>query len=123
MGLSQLRNDRTVRSSKIQDLDREVRPMAHDKEVTTAAPAATAPATLAAGGQGGALAPIAKPKSRRSIRSLILPAIVLAAVGYGGTKAYDWFVNGRFLVSTDDAYVGADTAVMTAKVAGHVALV
>src|SRR3984957_1290265 len=97
--------------------------MAQDQQVTTAAPAATASPPLASGGQGGALAPIAKPKPRRSVRSLILPAIILAAVGYGGTKAYDWFVNGRFLVSTDDAYVGADTAVMTAKVAGHVALV
>ncbi len=97
--------------------------MAQDQEVTTAAPAATAPPLLASGGQGGALAPIAKAKPRRSIRSLILPAIILAALGFGGSKAYDWFVNGRFLVSTDDAYVGADTAIITAKVAGHVALV
>jgi membrane fusion protein (multidrug efflux system) len=97
--------------------------MAQEQEVTTVAPAATAPPLLASGGQGGALAPIAKAKPRRSIRSLILPAIILAALGFGGSKAYDWFVNGRFLVSTDDAYVGADTAVITAKVAGHVALV
>ena len=41
---------------------------------------------LASGGQGGALAPIAKPKPRRSIRSLILPAIIIAAVGYGGDQ-------------------------------------
>ena len=41
--------------------------------------------------------------------------------GYGGYLAYDWFVEGRFLVSTDDAYVGADTAIIAAKVAGHVA--
>jgi membrane fusion protein (multidrug efflux system) len=97
--------------------------MAQDQEVTTAAPAAIAPPLLASGGQGGALAPIAKAKPRRSVRSLILPAIILAALGFGGSKAYDWFVNGRFLVSTDDAYVGADTAIITAKVAGHVALV
>jgi membrane fusion protein (multidrug efflux system) len=73
--------------------------------------------------QGGALAPIAAPKPKRSIRSLILPAIIIAAVGYGGLKGYDWFVNGRFLVSTDDAYVGADTAIIAAKVAGHISLV
>ena len=77
--------------------------MAQDQEATTAAPAAIAPSLLASGGQGGALAPIAKAKPRRSIRSLILPAIILAALGFGGSKAYDWFVNGRFLVSTDDA--------------------
>jgi membrane fusion protein, multidrug efflux system len=100
--------------------------MARDQDVATQAPANATQQTqpmLTSGGQGGALAPIAKAKPRRSIRSLILPAIVLAAVGFGGMKAYDWFVNGRFLVSTDDAYVGADTAVIAAKVAGHVALV
>jgi membrane fusion protein (multidrug efflux system) len=99
--------------------------MAQDQEVTTQSPGAPTVATpmLASGGQGGALAPIAQPKPRRSIRSFILPAIILAALGFGGSKAYDWFVNGRFLVTTDDAYVGADTAIITAKVAGHVALV
>ena len=99
--------------------------MAQDQEVTTRPRPERAPQSpmlMASSGQGGALAPIAKAKPRRSIRSLILPAIILAAVGFGGIKAYDWFVEGRFLVSTDDAYVGADTAVIAAKVAGHVAL-
>ena len=36
------------------------------------------------------------------------PVLILAALGYGGKTAYDYFVEGRFLVSTDDAYVGAD---------------
>jgi membrane fusion protein, multidrug efflux system len=99
--------------------------MTQESDVKTQAPADIAQASpmLTAGGQGGALAPIAKPKPRRSIRSFILPAIVIAAIGYGGMKGYDWFVNGRFLVSTDDAYVGADTAIISAKVAGHVAQV
>jgi membrane fusion protein (multidrug efflux system) len=102
--------------------------MAQDQNVNILPPvdAAARPAPapmLASGGQGGALAPIAKAKPRRSIRSLILPVIILAALGIGGVKAYDWFVNGRFLISTDDAYVGADTAVIAAKVAGHVSLV
>ena len=88
--------------------------MAQDQEVTTGGRRAAQRRRpmFAAGGQGGALAPIAKAKPRRSVRSLILPAIILAAVGYGGIKGYDWFVNGRFLVSTDDAYVGADTAII-----------
>jgi membrane fusion protein (multidrug efflux system) len=100
--------------------------MAQDQEVKILPPVDAAGRTapmLAAGGQGGPLAPIAKPKRRRSIRSLILPAMIVAALGYGGVRAYDWFVNGRFLISTDDAYVGADTAVIAAKVAGHIALV
>ena len=56
----------------------------------------------------------------RSPRRFILPLILLAGVGYGAHMAYDWFVEGRFLVSTDDAYVGADTAIIAAKVSGHV---
>ena len=98
--------------------------MAQDQNVNVLPPesrgAGAAPMLASAAARAAALAPIAKAKPRRSIRSLILPLIILAAVGYGGVRAYDWFVNGRFLVSTDDAYVGADTAVIAAKVAGHV---
>ena len=99
--------------------------MAEERDVKTQAPpnlAQQAPPLLT-GGQGGALAPIPERKPRRSIRSLALPAIVIAALGYGGVRGYDWFVEGRFLVSTDDAYIGADTATIAAKIAGHVALV
>ena len=44
----------------------------------------------------------------------------MAAFGYGVYWGYDWFVEGRFLVSTDDAYVGADASIIAAKVAGHI---
>ena len=37
--------------------------------------------------------------------------------------AYDYFVEGRFLVSTDDAYVGASTAIIAAKATGHLTAV
>src|SRR5208283_1309964 len=49
--------------------------------------------------------------------------ILLAAVGYGGKAAYDYFVEGRFLVSTDDAYVGASTSIIAAKAMGHLTAV
>ena len=35
-------------------------------------------------------------------------SIILAALGGGGYEGYRWFTVGRFLVSTDDAYVKAD---------------
>jgi membrane fusion protein (multidrug efflux system) len=38
-------------------------------------------------------------------------------IGYYGIN---WFTVGRFMVSTDDAYVSADTSTITAKVAGYV---
>ena len=67
-----------------------------------------------------AAAPTVAPP-RRSPRRFILPAVVIAGLGYGGYLAYGWFVEGRFIVSTDDAYVGADTAIISAKIAAHVA--
>jgi membrane fusion protein, multidrug efflux system len=41
---------------------------------------------------------------------------VLAAVAYG----YHWFTVGRFMESTDDAYVGGDITVIAPKVAGFI---
>ena len=64
-------------------------------------------------------APPSAPARARSPRRFVLPLVALAAVGYGVYWGYNWFVEGRFLVSTDDAYVGADASVIAAKVAGH----
>ena len=65
-------------------------------------------------------APPSAPARARSPRRFVLPLVALAAVGYGVYWGYNWFVEGRFLVSTDDAYVGADASVIAAKVAGHI---
>jgi membrane fusion protein (multidrug efflux system) len=55
-------------------------------------------------------------------RRLALAAIVLAiAAGAGGWFGYHWWTVGRFMVSTDDAYVQADNTTLAAKVAGYVA--
>jgi membrane fusion protein (multidrug efflux system) len=77
-------------------------------------------------GQGEVVAP-AKPAPAaraapraRSPRRFILPLVLFAGLGYGAHLAYYWFVEGRFLISTDDAYVGADMAIIAAKVSGHV---
>jgi membrane fusion protein (multidrug efflux system) len=65
-------------------------------------------------------APPTAPGRARSPRRFVLPLVVLAGLGYGAYWGYNWFVEGRFLVSTDDAYVGADASVIAAKVAGHI---
>lgn len=62
----------------------------------------------------------AAPKPPRSRKKLILGAILLAVLAGGGLYGADWWRVGRFMVSTDDAYVGADTSILAAKVAGHV---
>jgi membrane fusion protein (multidrug efflux system) len=67
-----------------------------------------------------AAAPAAQKPKRSGIRRLVLPIIILGAIAYGGRLGYNYFVEGRFIVETDDAYVGADTAVISAKIAGHV---
>ena len=52
-----------------------------------------------------------------------LMLIGVAAVGAGLWYGIDWWRNGRFIVSTDDAYVGAEMATVSAKLAANIATV
>jgi membrane fusion protein (multidrug efflux system) len=85
---------------------------------------AVAPRLPAAPVRGGP-PPVAKPAAKRSggLRRVLVPVVILVALGYGGKTAYDYFVEGRFLVTTDDAYVGASTAIVAAKAMGHLTAV
>ena len=57
----------------------------------------------------------------KSRRRLALAGIgVVAAIG-GAVFGYHWWSVGRFLESTDDAYVGGDVTVIAPKVAGFIA--
>ena len=51
---------------------------------------------------------------------MIFAGIGLIALLAGGYYGYDWFTTGRFMVSTDDAYVGGDIATISPKVPGYV---
>jgi len=100
--------------------------MAQEQIATAPVPIVSSPVIQPAAFAGPKAAPppaAAKAPPRRSLRRFIIPAVIVAGLGYGGTKAWDWYVNGRFLVSTDDAYVGAETSIIAAKVAGHIARV
>src|SRR6267154_1138489 len=60
------------------------------------------------------------PPARR--RKLAIIAVVLAIVAAGaGWFGYRWWTVGRFMVTTDDAYVRADNTTLAAKVSGYVA--
>jgi membrane fusion protein (multidrug efflux system) len=101
-------------------------PHAHSSEETVARrtaetpdrPAIDKPAAPAA---PAAAADPAAPKSGK--RKLVLMGIVtllaLAAAAYG----VHYFLVGRFMVSTDDAYVRANSTTLGARVSGHIAAI
>jgi membrane fusion protein, multidrug efflux system len=57
------------------------------------------------------------------VRSLLLPAAIFIGVTAGAYFGNYWWTVGRFLVSTDDAYVGAYTATLAAKISGYITTV
>ncbi|MBN9274412.1 MAG: HlyD family secretion protein, partial [Mesorhizobium sp.] len=62
-------------------------------------------------------------KKKRSARSFLLPVIGLALLAGAGWYGYDYWTDGRFLVSTDDAYVKADMAFVSPNITGYVSAV
>ena len=96
-------------------------------EATAPANSPTAPQPSPAALQPASNAPTAaastaaapKPKGG-GLRRLILLIIIVAALSYAGNMGYQYFVSGRFIVTTDDAYVGASTAIISAKATGHI---
>lgn len=53
------------------------------------------------------------------VRRIVLSLVVTAALGFGGHAGWQWWTEGRFLETTDDAYVRADITILAAKVAGY----
>ena len=62
----------------------------------------------------------AKAKRPPVMRRAILGAVILGALSGAAYYGHDWYVLGRFEISTDDAYVKTDMAQLGAKVAGYV---
>jgi len=54
-------------------------------------------------------------------RRVVLSVIALLAVLGGAWYGYNYFTVGRFIVSTDDAYIGGDITTISPKVSGYVA--
>ena len=84
----------------------------------TEVPGGAVPAPTA--GPAAPPSPPAAPPARGGRKRIVLGLILAAAIGGGGWFGYDWYVNGRFQVSTDDAYVKADTTILAAKISGYV---
>ncbi|WP_413206189.1 HlyD family secretion protein [Rhodospirillum sp. A1_3_36] len=81
------------------------------------------------GGNGGAVAApsgatASPPPRKKSAAKKLIPLGIAAALAIGaGFQGYEWWTVGRFHVSTDDAYVKADTTIVAAKVSGYVSAV
>lgn len=61
----------------------------------------------------------AKPKKKGKSK-LVLTAIGLLVIAGGAYEGYNWWINGRFIETTDDAYVNADITTVLSKVSGYV---
>lgn len=66
--------------------------------------------------------PASKPKGDAR-RRIVVSVIALAALAGAGWWGYNYMAFGRFMVSTDDAYVGGDIAAISPKLSGYVAKV
>jgi len=92
----------------------ETEPPADEPE---AAPRHPLPAVIEGASEESAAPPDDKPAPRRiGRRKLALLGVLLAAAAIGGGWfGYRWWTVGRFMISTDDAYVRADNTTLAAK--------
>src|SRR5258708_20852094 len=87
--------------------------------VPVAQPAQAQP--MARVGLNGNGSPPSSGNSRRALlKRVALAALVVAAAIGAGRFAHDWWTVGRFMESTDDAYVGGDVTVIAPKVPGFI---
>ncbi len=92
----------------------EVRPFPNAK----VAPATEAPSAPV---EPVTAAPVETPaRKKRSVRSFLLPVIGVALLSAGAWYGYNYWTTGRFMISTDDAYVQADMAFISPKISGYV---
>jgi membrane fusion protein, multidrug efflux system len=59
--------------------------------------------------------------SRQAIKRAALALTVALGIGVAVDFGYDYLTSGRYLESTDDAYVKADSTIVSPKISGYVA--
>ncbi|GKX35527.1 MAG: hemolysin D [Rhizobiaceae bacterium MnEN-MB40S] len=64
-----------------------------------------------------------KTGGRSPVRRMVLMTILLLALAGGGWFGYDWWTVGRFMISTDDAYIEGDITTISPKITGYIAAV
>ena len=68
-------------------------------------------------------APAAKAAPKSGRRRLVLSGIILLLALAGAAYGVNYWLVGRFLISTDDAYVRANNTMLGSRVSGHVAAI
>jgi membrane fusion protein (multidrug efflux system) len=66
---------------------------------------------------------VSRPLRLPSRKALIISAAALLLAAVAATLGHHWWTVGRFMESTDDAYVGGDITVIAPKVSGFIARV
>jgi len=84
---------------------------------------AASPAVAAASDAGVAEGVVPRPLGLPSRKALIISGAAFLLVVAAATFGYRWWTVGRFMESTDDAYVGGDITVIAPKVSGFIARV
>ncbi len=70
-----------------------------------------------------AVAPTQSTAPSNLVRRLGLVAAAALAVSIGGYYGVSWWTTGRYMVSTDDAYVGVRSATLSPKVSGYLSAI
>ncbi len=64
--------------------------------------------------------PPAEPSRKGLVKLGLIAVAVMALLGGGTYFGHYWWTTGRYMVSTDDAYVGARNATLSPKVSGYI---
>jgi membrane fusion protein (multidrug efflux system) len=91
----------------------------HAGQVAVESRAEAAPETV----KPAAAAAVAAPAPEKKRRNVVLPVIGLGLLAAGAWYGYQYWIDGRFMVTTDDAYIGGDIATIAPKVGGYIAKV
>ena len=57
---------------------------------------------------------------KRGVRSFLIVILVLAALGGGAVFGWQWWLTGRFVEKTDNAFIHTDITAVSPKVGGYV---
>jgi membrane fusion protein, multidrug efflux system len=71
-------------------------------------------------GSDGDLVSVRHKPTKRPVRQVLAACVGLAVIAAAGWEGFQYWTVGRFIESTDDAYVKADSTIVAPKVSGYV---